>query len=198
MKRVGISSARFLQKRRLLFCFVRILQPEGWISLPFTGQYNQIVPKMPAPFIKLEGQLDVKKNAMHCCFFFPAEEVGFQRPPLCMHCKSENHLAALDCPKDASTIHKVGRTARCEEECNALLFLLPCRGSGILEASIVHALQKRESLGSTLHTHWGQSHPTNSTVSSILTSSHARQWAVSIQKCGTCTAPLYQNIFLHH
>ena len=37
MKRVGISSARFLQNRRLLFCFVHILQPEGWISLPFTG-----------------------------------------------------------------------------------------------------------------------------------------------------------------
>ena len=83
-------------------------------------------------------------------------------------------IVQLDCPKDASTIHKVGRTARCEEECNALLFLLPCRGSGILEASIVHALQKRESLGSTLHTHWGQSLLTNSTVSSILTSFHAR------------------------
>ena len=35
-KRIGIYSAWFLQKRRLLFCFVHILQPEGWISLPFT------------------------------------------------------------------------------------------------------------------------------------------------------------------
>ena len=111
----------------------------------------------------------------------------------------------------------VGRTARCEEDGKALLFLLPWVKEGILEAlqkrrlvspqtksilrnwsfqsclyqrsklgshrpkpisnvaqwlreaSTVHALPKRETLGSTLPTHWGQSALLTSTVGSILT-----------------------------
>ena len=45
-------------------------------------------------------------------------------------------IVQLDCPEDANTsIHRVGRTARCEEECNALLFLLPWEKEGILYRS---------------------------------------------------------------
>ena len=36
-------------KRRLLFCFVQTLRPEGWISQVFTGWYNSTVLKMPIP-----------------------------------------------------------------------------------------------------------------------------------------------------
>ena len=55
------------------------------------------------------------------------------------------------------------------------------------EASVVHALPKRESLGSTLPTHLGQSALlTSSTVGSILTSSHVTVGDVSVQTwCGT-------------
>ena len=44
-------------------------------------------------------------------------------------------VVQLDCPEDANTyIHRVGRTARYEEDGKALLFLLPSEEDGILEA----------------------------------------------------------------
>ena len=48
MKRMRVYNDSFL-RRKLLFCFVQTLQPEGWISLLFTGWYNWTVPKMPIP-----------------------------------------------------------------------------------------------------------------------------------------------------
>ena len=48
---------------------------------------------------------------------------------------SVHWVVQLDCPEDANTyIHRVGRTARYEEDGKALLFVLPSEKEGILEA----------------------------------------------------------------
>ena len=67
-----------------------------------------------------------KKAAVLLCTDIAARGLDFP---------SVDWVVQLDCPEDANTyIHRVGRTARYEEDGKALLFVLPSEKEGILEA----------------------------------------------------------------